>query len=141
MQKTQRLIDRLDKILGTGNGLLAEEQLDMAALKDILDDCFLIKESKGVFKFSFMGKNIIEAFGNKSFSKDMNEMILPSNHSIAENIMKAIKTKKPVETSDEFINGDGIKIKYRKKIYPLTDEIGGVEVKYIFGGMRWKAEY
>jgi hypothetical protein len=141
MEKTQRIIDRLEKVIGKSNLLLSEEELNLNELTDIMDDCFLVKEVNGHFKFSFMGKNLIDAFGNQFISKDINNLVLPSNHSINKDFLTVVKTKKPLENSGEFFNDNGIKIKFRKKIYPLADEIGGINVKYIFGGMRWKAEY
>jgi hypothetical protein len=141
MEKTHRIIDVLDNLLISDNGLVAEDALDKVALQYVLDDCFLIIADKDSFKFSFLGKNIIEAVGDKFFSEDVSDLVLPTKLDIAEALKKVIKTKKPLENSGEIYNQNGVKIKYRRKIYPLTDKEGGKEVKYIFGGMRWKKEF
>jgi hypothetical protein len=140
MHKTERIIDKLDQVIKSDGGLIAEEDLNMDELKDVIDDCYLVKFEDDKFKFAFMGKNIIEAFGHQFFSEDINNLILPSNHAIAADFKKVLETKKPIEAIGIFSNNDDIKIKYRKKIYPLTDKAGSLEVKYIFGGMRWKAQ-
>ena len=59
MQLSERIIDKLDKAMEAGSALKAEEDIDSESLKDIIDDCFLVIAGRDVFKFSFLGKNII----------------------------------------------------------------------------------
>ena len=106
MDNVKRILDRLDEVLlnaGSDN-LLAENQFDLDDLNEFINDCFMIKIEDGnvgsanIFRFSFLGDNLISAFSDSNFAEDINSLILPTNHAIADNIKKVIETKKTVRT-------------------------------------------
>ena len=139
----RRIIDILDSYFnnlgGYEDNIPCEKNLRLEELNDISDDCFLIKVTNRL-KFSFLGDNIIKAYGDDFFGDDINGLIFPENNEVSERIRAASNSRKPVTDEGEFENSDGVIIKYRQKLYPLTATEGSDTIDYIFGGMRWKSE-
>lgn len=143
MNLMKRIADRLDAYFNNKNDenwvMPTETIINFSALQEVFDDCFLVQVQDDKFKFPYMGKNIIDAIDKGIFGKEVEQIILPGDHAVAQKFSDAVKAKKPRYFEDRFI-ANNTEIKYRMKIYPLTDIAGGDNVKFLFGGMRWKAE-
>jgi hypothetical protein len=139
----KRIIDALDGYFSNAfydeGKLPLEENLNLDDLGVIADDCFLIKIADKL-QFSFLGENIIEAYGDDYFSDDVSGIIFLENSEVAKKIRNTIELKKPILDEGVFENSHGIEIKYRQKLYPLASKSNPKKISYIFGGMRWKAD-
>ncbi|HCR86066.1 MAG TPA: hypothetical protein DIV86_05250 [Alphaproteobacteria bacterium] len=143
MSSIKRLVDTLDRFFNYNDSewkLPAESLIDMSQLQNTLGDCFLATIHDGAYRFSYLGENIIEALESSYYKADIEQLILPAEHEVIEKFNLAAISKKPLYSEGIFKNKNNIEIKYRMKIYPLTDIAGSDKVKYLFGGMRWKAE-
>jgi hypothetical protein len=140
----KRLSDILDKFFNYQSDELwimpEESEVEFEKISHIMKDCFLVEYRDENFKFSYMGDNLVNALSDENIGDDVSKIILPSDHQVLENLKKIIKSKKPESYEGEFVNSNNILIKFRTKIYPLTDNISKQKIKYLFGGMRWKEE-
>lgn len=146
MSVNESQLQRLDEILlnfynkvSDNNSVLpAEKILDLSIFEGVIDDLFLAQVVDGKFKFSFMGKNIVTAYGQAQTTKFLNNTISTAESAVLKKFDNVVKSKKPLLDEGSFNNSDNIIIKYRQQLFPITDIEGGKEVKFIFGGMRWK---
>jgi len=118
--------------------IAAEKDLDPNVLDAILDNCFLISAGEfiisGKHKYTYIGKHILEAYGNRVTSpKDYHDVDPLSNK---RKFKEVIDKKAPVTEEGQFTNKDGHIVKYRQCLVPLGSD--GKTVETIFGGMRFK---
>ena len=135
------LLDYYKTLLHMSNGQIpSEDKINYKQIKPAWDDCFLIKmEKKGKYKFQYMGKNIIAAYGSKISIKDLDSIIAPEEKHVAQKYDVVVDKKEVIYDEGEFTNQDNVEIKYRQIMMPFTDKNDDSgEVKYVFGGMRWK---
>jgi hypothetical protein len=121
-----------------------ESQIEPQELAEIWDSCFLVRYNVGhdedsAFTYLYLGTALLEAYGGDDASaRDIcTRLIFPSSMSLVHKFKEIIKTGKPTEEESEFLNIKKLLVKYRSTMLPLTDEKG--QVRYILGGMKWKA--
>jgi len=102
------------------------------------DSCFLAHLlPQGGYRYSYLGKNLIEAYGNDVEEEEIDFLVSPDGHRTVEKFDQTIKEKRPISDKGEFVNSKKLLIKYRQLLLPLADFEGNVS--YILGGMKWKA--
>lgn len=121
------------------NDVAAEEQIVFSAIEKVASDCFLVKAEEP-YRFSYLGENLLKVVRDEKFDTPIVGMIVPNNHKMARKFSDVIQGKKELVDEGEFESSQYSTVKYRQKLYPLTARKGDREVKYIFGGMRWKEE-
>ncbi len=142
--RRMRLADFLDNYFKdlkdkAKNDVAAEEQIVFSAIEKVASDCFLVKAEEP-YRFSYLGENLLKVVRDEKFDTPIVGMIVPNNHKMARKFSDVISSKKEVVDEGEFESSQYSTVKYRQKLYPLTARKGDNEVKYIFGGMRWKEE-
>lgn len=124
--------------LGGDEAIPQESMINPEALKTIWDDCFLASiDSSGRYKYDYLGKNLIEAYGENHKKDDAETLVSLNSHPLVKKFEEVIKTGKPLENEGEFCNASRMQIKYRQLLLPFADRKG--VVKFILGGMRWRA--
>ncbi len=118
-----------------------ESDIDFEELSDIWDNCFLVqvfgKNSKPPYKYTYLGKDLIAAYGGDITSDEVSKTIVsPYTKRVQKKFEELLKSKKPVSDDAEYVDSKKLKIKYRQVLVPLGNEKGDIE--YILGGMRWK---
>ncbi len=119
-----------------------ESDVEAEAIADIWDYCFLISLDDVTrrigYRYSYMGKHLVEAFGDDVSSPDMALRLLSSTHVPSlKKIEEVLEKKHPVIDEGEFTNAHHMNVRYRTCIVPLGYENG--QVSHLFGVMRWKA--
>ncbi|MDX1949407.1 MAG: hypothetical protein SFT90_02765 [Rickettsiales bacterium] len=142
--RRMRLADFLDNYFKdlkekANSEIAAEEQIVFSAIEKVAGDCFLLKAEEP-YRFSYLGENLLKVVRDEKFDTPFTGMILPSNHKMARKFSDVIEKKKELTDEGEFESSIYSVVKYRQKLFPLTARKGDNEVKYIFGGMRWKEE-
>ena len=125
-----------------GNAVMPKESdIKPEALKEIWDSCFLVTiapEENPKYKYSYLGQNIIEAYGAEGDSKDVcEELIYPAPATLTAKFAEIERNPGPCKEDNEFENAKGLNVKYRSVMLPLAHADGSVG--YILGGMKWKA--
>jgi hypothetical protein len=123
--------------LKSGKEMPLESQIDPDQLEGFWEDCFLIESTNHGYAFNYMGENLIEAYGKDLDNETMTKTMLPKNHPVARRYDIVTVQRKPMHDSSEFINSSGQKIYFRQLLLPFADSEG--KIKYVLGGMRWKA--
>lgn len=116
-----------------------ESDVDPSALQDVWDNCFLIKvqtdNSHSNFVFEFLGKNLIDAYGQDITGQQFSSSLARGNRNVLSAVMEVMRTHQPVVHEMEYDNEIGDLVKYRMCLLPLTGSDGYMQ--YILGGMRW----
>lgn len=127
-----------------GRAYPMENDIEPSELSDIWDSCFLVRYNEGqeeenAFTYLYLGTALLEAYGgDDASSRDIcTRLIFPSSMSLVHKFKEIIKTGKPTEEDSEFLNIKKLLVKYRSTMLPLTDDKG--TIRYIIGGMKWKA--
>lgn len=119
-----------------------ESDIDPDAIADIWPSCFLVSidavtRRLGVYRYSYLGEKIIEAYGDNGSDSDVaSYMMSATDIPMIEKFDEVRDTKKPVIDEAEFINKRHLKVKYRTCLLPLGHTEN--EVSHIIGCMRWK---
>ena len=119
-----------------------ESDIEADDINDMWDYCFLISLDDVVkrigYRYSYMGKALVGAFGDDPNNPDMALRLLSSTKvPCIKKIDEVIKEKHPVIDEGEFVNAHHMNVRYRTCIVPLGYEDG--QVSHLFGVMRWKA--
>lgn len=120
-----------------------ESDIDIAAVADIWDSCFLVKpvvqkDGQRVFRYDYLGKDLIDAFGGDVSNQEISDKLInPGSPQLLAGFVSVLDNRKPAEEQSEFTNTSGMIIKYRSCMFPLGTPDEGVN--YILGGMKWKA--
>lgn len=120
-----------------------ESELDPDELSDIWDSCFLVHlegydGKMPIFKYTYLGESIIEAYGDDLTNREVCErLVYPANNSLVLKFGEVAKTAAPTIEDSEFTNKNGVLIKFRAALLPLSKHTP--QVSYIIGGMKWKA--
>lgn len=121
----------------------SEQEIDPDALAEIWDSVFLIQVKPQLhasgFRYSYMGKSLIDAYGDNFTGRDVHEALLETSRDpIIEDIVTVIESGKPTVHEAEFENVHRHCIKFRRIVCPL----GPTEktVDFLIGAMRWKVE-
>lgn len=140
MTDNKRITDILKEYWDTkrqGRLFPSESDIDAEDLKEIWQNCFLAEVKDGKFNYDFFGSSIIEAYADDMEGEEVVEDLLyPENPQITNKFMEVLNAKVPVFYEGVFINKNNMDIKFRKILLPLGDNS---KIKYILGGMRWKA--
>ena len=95
------------------------------------------KNGKNVFKYSYLGKDLIEAWGGDVTNEEVcKTMVSPYTERVNQKFEEILRKQAPVRDESEYIDSKKITIKYRQMLVPLANSKG--EIAYILGGMRWK---
>lgn len=143
MTEERRIHNRLHKYWEEVRGAKSyplESDIDPDVLADIWDDCFLINLHSGEDRqadFSYLGKNLIEAYGDDVTGKGVCDILIdPHGSSTVERIEKVLESQAPVEEEGEFTNASHLRVQYREILLPLGENGA---ITYIIGGMRWRS--
>ncbi len=117
-----------------------EKDIKPESIAGIWDSCFLISivpEENPRLKYSYLGQNLIEAYGDDLANKEVCEVLVyPTNDHLREKFEEVERTGAPTNEAGEFVNKNGAKVKYRSVLLPLAHDDG--TVGFILGGMKWK---
>ena len=117
----------------------AADDIDVAELKDIWQDCFMIEVLDGgkSFRYEYLGDSITDAYADDLEGKEVIEDLLyPESPGVLIKFHETMQTCQPLEYEGAFINKNNADIKFRKILMPIGN---GGKVTYIIGGMRWRA--
>lgn len=124
--------------LKKNKGLPSENDINPDELSGVWDDCFLAQVmSNGRYRYSYLGKNLIEAYGDDLEKDEIDYLVSTSGHKTIEKFDEVVKNREPISDKGEFTNSKHLLIKYRQLLLPFLDT--GGKVGFILGGMRWKA--
>lgn len=126
--------------LGKTEGLPLESEIKPENLVRVWEDCFLVQvKSDRHFKYDYMGKNLVDAFGDDLKKDDAEELVSADTHRVVEKFSEVVHKKRPFSDEGEFTDARGMLVKYRQLLLPFSDKKNEGKVSYILGGMRWKA--
>lgn len=125
--------------LRKGRTMPAEGDIAIESLADIWDNCFLVTVKDGAFSYSYLGENLVEAYGDDLTGKEITETLLyPHPQSLMKTFSAVSKSGAPATDDSEFVNSRGTTVKYRSCVLPLSGAEAG-KVAFLLGGMKWKA--
>lgn len=114
----------------------AENEVDVAPLAPIWDDCFLIQSCKErQYRYDYLGKHLIEAYGEDACREEIDILVSPYGRGMIEKFNIVADSGAPLHDDGIFSNARHIEVRYRQLLLPLGHD--GV-VTHILGGMRWK---
>lgn len=117
----------------------AEDDISGTELNDIWEDCFMIEVLDGgkKFKYEYLGDNITVAYADDLEGKEVIEDLLyPESPGVLIKFNETMQGCLPLEYEGAFINKNNADIKFRKILLPVGSN---GKVKFILGGMRWRA--
>jgi hypothetical protein len=139
----RKLVSYWEGIRGARD-LPEEADVDIAALADIWEHCFLlevadVKGTKGHnCRFSYLGQAIIEAYGDDLTGRNIYDSLLATNNpEFLEKLDKVLASKMPIVEENTFMNLKNLTIHYRQCFLPLGKE---GKVTHVLGGMRWRVD-
>ena len=135
----ERLIAYWNAIRGD-NPFPQESNIDPDDIADIWQSCFLIcideVTNRHGYRYSFLGSDLIEAFGDDLKNPDVATHLLATQKpSLIAKLDEVLKTKQPHTDESEFVNLKQLKIRYRSCLLPLGQ---AGRITHIVGCMRWK---
>ncbi len=117
-----------------------EEKINFLELEDNWQSCFLVKYEFEQFSYIYLGDELVNAYGDSFLHKENCEKIIfPSTEPLLARFKQVVQTKNLLEYEDDFINSNGLKVRYRAIILPLGKNNEADKIGFLFGGMRWKA--
>ena len=136
----QRITDRILDYWNTLRGeapYASEDAIDWYALGDVREDAFLLRIiANDDFTFSYLGKNVQDAYGEDMTGEQASSFASPSGSALKEYVAELIKTGAPVTDEGEFVNKNGKVVRYRQCLVPLTSD--GDVIEAVLGGMRFR---
>lgn len=139
----QRLLHYWEDIRGKRR-FPAEQDIDPEALEDIWDDMFLIQVRKNGekihgFQYSYMGHNLIKAYGANMTGQDIYDALISTQRdTLIHDLNKVMENQRPLLQEGSFENIHHLMIKYRRILCPLGEKDS--QVDFIIGAMRWKTD-
>lgn len=120
-----------------GRDFPEESDINSEEIEEIWDSCFLVQVLDGKFTYSFLGKSIIEAYGDNLEGEEVVENeIYPESPETTAKFAEIVQTKEANKFEGAFINRNNMDIKFRKTLMPLGRD---GKVEYILGAMRWRS--
>ena len=123
--------------LRRGRPMPSERDLVPEDISDLWDNCFLIPVQNippSSYRYSYIGRNIMEVYGGAPPTNDMTKAITPPA-GVIDVCMTVLQNRKPLIESGEFTRHDNRVVKYRQCLLPLGE---GDEVRVIFGALHLK---
>ncbi len=118
----------------------AENEVDPKAIAEIWESCFLVVANnlskKEDYVYKYIGKKIIEAYGEDLTGLTVDSMVAPQAGHLAEEYEKVLSSKRAVFDEGEISGAGGKQVKYRQILLPLGKD--GVNITAILGGMSYK---
>lgn len=137
-----RINERLNAYWDTLRGsraMPAEGDVSIEELKDIWQNCFLVSVRDGKFSYSYLGEQLVEAYGDDLTGKEITETLLyPHPSSLVKTFAEVAKTGTPKIDENQFVNSRNSTVKYRSCVLPLSGADKN-SVAFLLGGMKWKA--
>ena len=116
-----------------------ESDINPEDIASIWDHCFLVRVGDGAFAYDYMGSALVEAYGDNVIGREICEsLIYPHPEPLFRTFQKVTVSGQPVHDEAEFTNKNGMVVKYRSCVLPLSQK-GEEGVAYLLGGMNWKA--
>lgn len=116
-----------------------ESEIDVKALAEIWDYCFLVNVHPDKYAYSYLGPKLVEAYGDDLTGKEIAQTLLePHPASLYAKFQHVSASGQPANDENEFRNSRGVMVKYRACILPLGSR-SHTGVGYLLGGMKWKA--
>lgn len=136
----ERLLEYWEALRGD-RAFPLESEVKPEDIKEIWDACFLVAivpEEEPRYKYSYLGQDIIEAYGAEGESKEVCEqLVYPAPAPLTEQFLLIEEKGQTAKEDNEFTNAKGLHVKYRSVMLPLGNPDGSVG--FILGGMKWKA--
>jgi hypothetical protein len=115
-----------------------ESEINTDALKDIWPSCFLITVKPNGFAYDYLGRDLLEAYGDDLTGREITEALLyPHPPTLFAKFRDIVNTAIPATDDSEFTNSRGAHVKYRSSVVPFASR-GREGVSFLLGGMRWK---
>jgi hypothetical protein len=134
----ERLNTYWDMLRGS-RAMPAEGDVAIEDIKDIWPSCFLITLKDKKFSYSYLGDQLVEAYGDDITGKEITEkLVYPHPPSLVKTFNEVMRTGEPKTDDSEFVNSRGATVKYRSCVLPLAG-VDGNSVAFLLGGMKWKA--
>lgn len=125
--------------LRAGRAMPLESDINIDKLREIWGHCFLVNVHIDKFAYSYLGPDLIDAYGDDFTGREIAETLLePHPQSLFSSFKEVIRTAAPKVDESEFVNSRGTQIRYRSCILPLGSR-GHTSVAFLLGGMKWKA--
>ncbi len=125
--------------LCAGRPMPLESEINIDDLAAIWGHCFLVNVSNKRLAYSYLGAQLIDAYGDDVTGKEITEtLVYPHPASLMKTFQTVIQTVKPQQDDSEFTNSRGVLVKYRTCVLPLGIA-GSKDVNFLLGGMKWKA--
>ncbi len=120
-----------------------EDAIDPNMLREIWDNCFLVQTrdiiSHGAYSYTYIGKNIIEAYGQDLTGMSIKHFVSPQASHLQTVYDKILGSRQPLLDEGTFKNSQGKTVKYRQCLVPLGAK-GSSDIESILGGMRYKID-
>lgn len=122
-----------------GRAMPLEADINIAELKEIWGHCFLVNIHPDKFAYSYLGPELIDAYGDDFTGKEIAIALLePHPKSLYSKFQEVANTAQATIDESEFRNSRGQLVKYRACILPLGSA-SHTGVGFLLGGMKWKA--
>ena len=116
-----------------------ESDIVIEDLQDIWSSCFLVTVKDGKFSYSYLGDQLVDAYGDDFTGKEIAEtLVYPHPPSLVKTFSAVASSGVPKFDESEFANSRGDTVKYRSCVLPLAGPDGN-SVAFLLGGMKWKA--
>lgn len=137
---SERLLSLWSDLRGA-QSMPAERQLDINALADYWDNCFMVEITysgdEREYKYSYLGSSIIDAYGDDLTGKEVyNQLMKPYAEMLLMKFETVVGDLTPVTDEAEFVNIKRDTIRYRQCLVPLGGTDG--RVGFILGTMMWR---
>jgi hypothetical protein len=140
--KSPRMNERLQSYWQeccAGRPMPLESDINMEDIKDIWGHCFLVSVKQGKFSYSYLGPQLVDAYGDDLTGKEVAETLLqPHPLSLLKTFAHVADKAVPAMDESEFVNSRGLTVKYRSCVLPLA-LANQPSVAFLLGGMNWKA--
>jgi hypothetical protein len=134
----QRLNDYWETIRGQ-RAMPDESDVTPQDIADIWPNCFLVHVGSDGYQYDYLGEAILDAYGDDLRGRPICEaLIYPHPPQLLDSFTKVSESGVPCTTEEIFTNAQGVEIKYRSCVLPLTHK-HQKHVAFLLGGMKWKA--
>lgn len=118
-----------------------ESEVKPEELGPVWGSCFLVSlRPNGSFAYNYLGDELREAYGDDMLGREITETLLFAHpQSLFNSFQRVVGQCQPVVDESEFVNAKGSIIKYRSCVVPLAGAEGDNGVRFLLGGMKWKA--